>query len=125
MSDYPSNAVLLPPGCVAEVPPGPVLAMSGLAPGEIAHVATLGMDDPADNALLRAMGLRPGVRVRVIRLGQPSIVEVLGAEACGCACASRIGLTKELAAKVMVVRGVGGSVGTGVVSDVGGGSPAR
>lgn len=121
MSDYPSNAVLLPPGCVAEVPPGPVLAMSGLAPGEIAHVASLGMDDPADNALLRAMGLRPGVRVRVIRLGQPSIVEVLGAEACGCACASRIGLTKELAAKVMVVRGVGGSVGSGV----GGGSPAR
>lgn len=82
-----------------------------MAAGAIAYVAALGMDDPADAALLRAMGLRPGVRVRVIRLGQPSIVEVLGAEACGCACASRIGLTKELAAKVQVVVGGGGEGG--------------
>lgn len=113
MSDSSANVVLNPPGCVAEVPPGPVLALAGLSPGEIAHVATLGMDDPADNALLRAMGLRPGVRVRVIRLGQPSIVEVLGAEACGCACASRIGLTKELAAKVVVVRAESQGAGGG------------
>lgn len=121
MSDSLPIPVIAPPGCVAEVPAGPSVALAALSPGEIAHVATLGMDDPADSALLRAMGLRPGVRVRVIRLGQPSIVEVLGAEACGCACASRIGLTKELAAKVMVVRG--GVVGAG--GGVGGGSPTR
>lgn len=48
------------------------------------------------------MGLRPGIRVRVVRLGEPTILEVLGAEACGCACASRIGLTKALAARVRV-----------------------
>lgn len=106
MSDSPSNTVLpTPPGCVAAVPDGPTRALTTLASGQVAHVAALGIDDPADAALLRAMGLRPGVRVRVIRLGQPSIVEVLGAEACGCACASRIGLTRELAAKVMIVCG--------------------
>lgn len=113
MSDYPSSsATASPPGCVAAVPDGPSRSLSTLGAGEIAHVASLGMDDPADAALLRAMGLRPGVRVRVIRLGQPSIVEVLGAEACGCACASRIGLTKELAAKVLVVLGHGAEAGS-------------
>jgi len=113
MSDTHANTSLIsPPGCVAAVPVGPTCSLATLAAGQIAHVATLGMDDPADAALLRAMGLRPGVRVRVIRLGQPSIIEVLGAEACGCACASRIGLTKDLAAKVHVVLGSGGEAGS-------------
>ncbi len=78
------------------------MSLGKLRPGEISHVARLGMDDPADGALLRAMGLRPGIRVRVIRHGEPTIVEVLGAEACGCACASRIGLTRDLASRVQV-----------------------
>lgn len=91
-----------PPGCVAEPPSGPTVALASLKPGAISHVATLGMEDPADAALLRAMGLRPGVRVKVIRLGEPTILEVLGAEACGCACSSRIGLTRALAARVSV-----------------------
>lgn len=91
-----------PPGCVAEPPSGPTAPLDSLKPGEISHVASLGVDDPGDAALLRAMGLRPGIRVRVVRLGEPTILEVLGAEACGCACASRIGLTKALASRVRV-----------------------
>lgn len=102
-----------PPGCIAAVPAGPTRSLVALGVGGIAHVAAVGVTDPADGALLRAMGLRPGVRVRVVRLGEPSIVEVLGAEACACACSSRIGLTRQLAAQVMVVGGAGsvGSVG--------------
>ncbi|MFO0860862.1 MAG: FeoA family protein [Phycisphaerales bacterium] len=96
------------PGCVAKPPSGPTSPLDSLRPGEISQVATLGVDDPGDAALLRAMGLRPGIRVRVVRLGEPTILEVLGAEACGCACASRIGLTKALAARVTVAAGVQG-----------------
>lgn len=81
--------------------------LGSMKPGAISHVASLGVEDPGDAALLRAMGLRPGVRVRVVRLGEPTILEVLGAEACGCACASRIGLTKLLASRVRVVAPAG------------------
>lgn len=91
-----------PPGCVAEPPSGPTRPLDSMKPGEISHVAALGVDDPGDAALLRAMGLRPGIRVKVVRLGEPTILEVLGAEACGCACSSRIGLTKALASRVRV-----------------------
>jgi Fe2+ transport system protein FeoA len=90
------------PGCVAAAPTGPTVAITRLEKGWISIVAGLGLNDPADAALLRAMGLRPGVRIRVVRLGEPTIVEVLGAEACGCACASRIGLTRSLAEQVLV-----------------------
>lgn len=96
-----------PPGCVAEPPSGPTRALDSMRAGEISHVATLGVDDPADAALLRAMGLRPGIRVKVVRLGEPTILEVLGAEACGCACSSRIGLTKALASRVRVASEIG------------------
>ncbi|MBS0187915.1 MAG: ferrous iron transport protein A [Planctomycetes bacterium] len=104
----PASSHSTPPGCVASPPSGPTKPLPQMKPGEISTVATLGMDDPADAALLRAMGLRPGIRLRVVRFGEPTIVEVLGAEACGCACASRIGLTKALAARVTVAAGVQG-----------------
>jgi hypothetical protein len=61
--------------------------------------------DPNDAALLRAMGLRPSARIRICRLGEPCIVEVLsGSDSCGRAggCACRIGLAKPLAERVMV-----------------------
>jgi Fe2+ transport system protein FeoA len=61
--------------------------------------------DPSDAALLRAMGLRPSARIRVCRLGEPCIVEVLsGSESCGRpgGCACRIGLARPLAERVMV-----------------------
>ncbi|MBL8886228.1 MAG: ferrous iron transport protein A [Phycisphaerales bacterium] len=96
-----------PPGCVAEPPSGPTMLLNAMKAGEVSHVSSLGVDDPGDAALLRAMGLRPGIRVRVVRLGEPTILEVLGAEACGCACASRIGLTKALASRVRVAATAG------------------
>lgn len=57
-----------------------------------------------DAAYLRAMGLRPQARVRICRLGQPCIVEVLSSsESCGAAqCGCRIGLSRELAEHVLV-----------------------
>jgi len=59
--------------------------------------------EPTDAALLRAMGLRPGSRLRVGRLGEPCVIEILGGESCGCACATRVGLSRAMAASVMVV----------------------
>ena len=56
--------------------------------------------DPRDAAMLRAMGLRPRSRVRVCRLGDPCIVEVMPNTPGGCGC--RIGLARPLAARVMI-----------------------
>ncbi len=63
--------------------------------------------DRRDAELLRAMGLRPRARVRICKLGDPCIVEVLA----GCghggggpedACSCRIGLAGPLAGRVMI-----------------------
>lgn len=50
-----------------------------------------------DRAILRAMGLRPGCRLRLCRVGEPCIVAV-----CGCGCSSRVGMARVLAERVMV-----------------------
>lgn len=84
------------------VPPGPQVGLRALTAGQVATIAALAID-PADAALLRAMGLRPGARLRVCRFGEPCVVEVLGGEACGCTCATRVGLAKRLAERLMVV----------------------
>ena len=55
--------------------------------GESASVAN-------DEAILRAMGLNPGERVRIARQGEPCIVIVRG---------MRIGLSKELSCRVKVL----------------------
>jgi hypothetical protein len=58
--------------------------------------------------LLRAMGLRPNAAIRICRLGEPTIVEVLPSrpgEGNRCArpdCRCRIGLAWTLAQRVMV-----------------------
>lgn len=65
-------------------------------PGQVGTVAAT-CRDPGDAALLRAMGLKPNCRIRVCRLGEPCIVEVLG---CGGSCC-RIGLARPLARQVM------------------------
>lgn len=67
--------------------------------------------------MLRAMGLRPDATIRICRLGEPTIVEVLpgrpgAGDLCnrpgGCRC--RIGLSRMIAVrvKVRVRSGVGG-----------------
>jgi hypothetical protein len=59
------------------------------------------MDD-RDGAVLRAMGLRPAAHVRVCRVGEPTIVEVVGGPDKACRYGCRIGLCRDLASKVMV-----------------------
>lgn len=58
---------------------------------------------PKDAALLRAMGLRPAAQIRVCRLGEPCIVEVMTNGACGRGgCGCRIGLSLPLAEQVFI-----------------------
>lgn len=56
----------------------PALPLCRLRPGQIGIVAAEVVAG-ADASLLRAMGLRPGAWVRVCRVGEPCIVEILGA----------------------------------------------
>ena len=83
------------------------VCLTSLQAGQMATVFQTSLD-PADAALLRAMGLRPAAPIRVCRLGEPCIVEVMsGGDSCnrpgGCAC--RIGLARPLAERVMVTVG--------------------
>lgn len=90
-------------------PPSTAVPLASLRVGQIAIVHEA-LVDAADAAYLRAMGLRPGSQVRVCRLGEPVIVEVSGCGLAGCggqaggvgACGCRIGLSREIARKVMV-----------------------
>jgi Fe2+ transport system protein FeoA len=80
------------------------VAMTTLQAGQMATVFQTSLD-PGDAALLRAMGLRPSARIRICRLGEPCIVEILsGTDSCGRpgGCACRIGLARPLAERVMV-----------------------
>ena len=93
--------------------PGSV-SLTTLRAGQTAMVCQTSLD-PGDAALLRAMGLRPLARIRVCRLGEPCIVEVLsGNETCGRkgGCVCRIGLARPLAERVMVAGVAGAGVGS-------------
>jgi Fe2+ transport system protein FeoA len=93
------------PAAPAAATPAPAgVSLTTLQAGQMATVFQTCLD-PNDAALLRAMGLRPSARIRVCRLGEPCIVEVMsGSESCGRpgGCVCRIGLAKPLAEKVMV-----------------------
>lgn len=83
------------PGCCGS----PAVPLTALKTGECGVVCETCLAD-RDAAMLRAMGLRPSARIRVCRLGEPCIVEVLGANPAGCGC--RIGLARPLAERIMV-----------------------
>lgn len=100
--------------CEGRVIAVPSTVLSKLRPGQIARVCEACIDSK-DAAMLRAMGLRPNARIRVCRVGQPCIIEVMaggcdgdegacnaGSPAAECAC--RIGLARPLAEKVVVDR---------------------
>jgi Fe2+ transport system protein FeoA len=72
------------------------IPLTQLKRGGVGTVRGCGPDGEA--AVLRAMGLRNDARVRLCRLGEPCIVQVLGQ--CGCSC--RIGLARPLAERVLV-----------------------
>lgn len=69
--------------------------------GEIAQVARLDLE-PSEASMLRAMGLRPGALVRLSKVGNPSVVEVISGHTCRCHCRCRIGLAKDVAARVVL-----------------------
>lgn len=85
------------------------VTLSGLRVGQTGVVCETCMDK-RDASMLRAMGLRPRARIRVCRVGEPLIVEVLGAcepDACAkpTACTCRIGLARALAERVLLEPG--------------------
>lgn len=85
-------------GCCEQVK----LPVTQMSRDQIGRVCDTCMD-VRDAAMLRAMGLRPNARVRVVRLGEPCIIEVMGLNPATGGCGCRIGLAKELAKRVMVV----------------------
>lgn len=98
------------PCCRAAAPaPSPTgVALTTLQPGQTGVICETCLE-PDDAALLRAMGLRPNATIRLCRLGEPCIVEVIpgvpgSGDKCdrpgGCSC--RIGLSKPLADRVMI-----------------------
>lgn len=88
----------------------PTTILSKLAPGQVALICETCLD-PADAAMLRAMGMRPNSLLRLCRAGEPCIVEVLGSgefidgeplcDRPGCGC--RIGLARAIAERVKVM----------------------
>lgn len=86
--------------CACDGPGRSVPSESPLTKLEIGQIGlvtrtTLGSDD---EALLRAMGLRPNARVRLCQAGEPWIIEV---RRTGGAC-SRIGLARAIAQHVHI-----------------------
>ncbi|MBS0198441.1 MAG: ferrous iron transport protein A [Planctomycetes bacterium] len=95
----PSHKCQEPNCCAAPGSPRPAVALWAMEEGAEGIVCETCLD-AKDAAVLRAMGLRPRARVRVCRLGEPFIVEVMASVPGGCGC--RIGLAKALAQRVMV-----------------------
>lgn len=81
------------------------ISVTALKPGDRAVLCDRCLDeamDQKDAAMLRAMGLRPQATVRLCRLGEPCIIEVMSAGVEGCGDTCRIGLARTLADRVMV-----------------------
>lgn len=89
-----------PGSCACETQGTPVRAevpLTSLQPAQVGTVTRTLLSDH-DASLLRAMGLRPGARIRLCQAGEPWIVEVRRS---GGAC-SRIGLARAIAEGVHV-----------------------
>lgn len=90
---------------------GPSVPLTELRPGQTATVVEIQMES-GDAAMLRAMGLRVDMQVRVCRLGEPCIIELMGGRKAspqatadcprGAGCTCRIGLSRPLARNVRV-----------------------
>lgn len=93
-------------GCGGGVPPVPLTSLKAGEGGVVCETCL----EPSDAAMLRAMGLSPSARVKVCRTGEPTVIEVVGANRVagggfceregGCRC--RLGLTRFFASRVMV-----------------------
>jgi Fe2+ transport system protein FeoA len=76
-------------------------ALTDFAVGRIAVVHSV-LLAAADASMLRAMGLRPGAQVRVCRVGEPTVLEVISGHTCRCHCRCRIGIGRAVAERVLV-----------------------
>lgn len=88
-------------GSSAQSPPTPAsgnrVRLTRMRVGDTGRVCG-GRLDNDDRDMLRALGLRPDARVRLARVGEPCIVQVLGKHGCSC----RIGLARPLAERVII-----------------------
>ncbi|MCA9282473.1 MAG: ferrous iron transport protein A [Phycisphaeraceae bacterium] len=84
------------PGAAAEVHVRR-LRLTRMRVGDTGRVCG-GRLEEEDREMLRALGLRPDARVRLTRVGEPCIVQVLGRHGCSC----RIGLARPLAERVII-----------------------
>lgn len=74
------------------VRPAATVPLTDLAPGVVAVLREV--HDPQSRAVLRALGLTGGARLRLCRIGDPCIIQVRS---------TRIGLSKAVAQSVFVV----------------------
>ena len=77
------------------------IALNSMPVNSVARVCETCLD-PRDAAILRAMGLRPEACIRMIRKGEPCIIEVLGINPATGGCGCRIGLARDMASLVTV-----------------------
>ncbi len=88
---------------LAEAPPVSK-QLSSCRPGDIGRVTQVDLPAP-DASMLRAMGLRVGAMVRISRVGEPTVVEVISGHECRCHCRCRIGVARSLAAAITLTLG--------------------
>lgn len=69
--------------------------------GAIAQVARIDLEQ-GEASMLRAMGLRPGALVRLSRVGEPSVIEVVSGHTCRCHCRCRIGVARAVASRIIL-----------------------
>lgn len=75
--------------------------LSSWKAGDVAFVTRIDLE-PSEASMLRAMGLRTGALVRISRVGEPSVIEVISGHTCRCHCRCRIGVARDVAQRVML-----------------------
>lgn len=86
----------------------PGMPLTSLLRGQCGVLSATDLE-PGEAAMLRAMGLRPRVRLKLCQLGEPCIVEIC----CGPGVGSRVALHRALAERVRVVPQAPGGGGAG------------
>lgn len=96
-----------PEACDKGDAPHAAVALTALRAGQVGVVCETCLD-AGDATVLRAMGLRPNSTIRVCRVGEPTIIEVLpsrvgeGSQCASPDCRCRLGLAWVLASRVRV-----------------------
>lgn len=80
-----------------------ILMLSGARAGGVYLVERVELE-AADAATLRAMGMKAGAMIRVCRVGEPTIAEVISGHTCRCQCRCRIGIARDIARHIMLKR---------------------